>query len=122
MSQPLWTAPGFKTYRPLPSPRRLPWIILAAIAILLAAGIAAAFAQQPQPAQATPSQIAASVHTSTNGWVQGILQLDSIIGQWGPAIESLQKQNADLQRDLAAVTKERDELKAKLPPAPANGQ
>jgi hypothetical protein len=54
---------------------------------------------QTQPQQQSPSSVA--------------LQITSIIGQWAQAIEALQKQNADLQRDLAAVTKERDELKAK---------
>ena len=44
---------------------------------------------------------------------QVALQISGIIGQWAQALEALQKQNADLQRDLATVTKERDELKAK---------
>jgi 2,4-dienoyl-CoA reductase-like NADH-dependent reductase (Old Yellow Enzyme family) len=55
-----------------------------------------------QPTQQTPSQIA--------------LQIDNIINGWAQAIEALQKQNADLQAQLTAVTKERDDLKAKLEP------
>jgi hypothetical protein len=59
-------------------------------------------AQQPQ--QQTPSQIA--------------IQLSNIIGQWAQAIETLQTKNAELQKQLDAVTKERDELQAKLPKPP----
>jgi CHASE1-domain containing sensor protein len=69
------------------------------IFVLLLSLTAAAFAQQPQQ---TPSQIA--------------LQIDNIINGWAQAIEALQKQNADLQAQLTAVTKERDDLKAKLEP------
>jgi septal ring factor EnvC (AmiA/AmiB activator) len=57
-----------------------------------------ALAQPPQ--QQTPSQVAIQVVNVINGWAQ--------------ALEALQKQNADLQTQLASVTKERDELKTKL--------
>lgn len=65
--------------------------------------MAQATAQPQQPQQQTPSQIA--------------LQINGVIGGWAQALEALQKQNADLQQQLAAVTKERDELKAKQGPA-----
>lgn len=69
-----------------------------ALVLLLIAMPASA---QPQQQQQTPSQLA--------------LQLQQIIGNWAQAIEALQKQNADLQQQLTAVTKERDELKQAKP-------
>ena len=66
--------------------------------ITLAVVATAASAQQPQPPQQSPSSLA--------------LQITGIIAQWAQAIEALQKQNADLQTQLSAVTKERDDLKA----------
>jgi hypothetical protein len=77
------------------------------LAAALIAGLTVNFAgaQAPQqPTQQTPTQIA--------------LQLNGIIGSWAQAIEALQAQNASLQQQLAAVTKERDELKAKHEPKP----
>ena len=58
---------------------------------------APALAQTPQPQQ-TPSKIP--------------IQMTSIIGTWAQTIEMLQRQNAELQVQLDAVTKERDALKA----------
>jgi hypothetical protein len=68
------------------------------IGVLSLVLVSTSIAQQPQQ---SPSAVA--------------LQITGIIGQWAQAIEALQKQNTDLQKELAAVTKERDELKAKEP-------
>ena len=74
--------------------------ILAATVIGIILVVSVAFAQQPQ--QQSPSQLA--------------LQITGVIGQWAQMLEVQQRQIAELQGQLAAVTKERDELKAKLPP------
>jgi hypothetical protein len=66
------------------------------IGVLSLVLVSTSIAQQPQQ---SPSAVA--------------LQITGIIGQWAQAIEALQKQNTDLQKELAAVTKERDDLKAK---------
>lgn len=67
---------------------------------MLLAALVFAVPVSAQQVQQTPSQVA--------------LQLSGIIGQWAQALEALQKQNADLHAQIAIVTKERDELKAKL--------
>lgn len=73
--------------------------ILIAFSLILTLG-SPVFAQQPP--QQTPTQLA--------------LQINGIIGQMAQGLEALQNQNAELQKQLAAVTKERDELKAKTEP------
>ena len=62
-------------------------------AVLFAAS--PAFAQQP-----SPSQMA--------------IQINVIVGQWSQALELQQQQIKDLQARLDQVTKERDELRAKV--------
>lgn len=69
------------------------------LALLLFALLSTVPALAQQPGQ-TPSQAA--------------LQITVVLGQWAQALEILQKQNADMHIQLDAVTKERDELKAKL--------
>jgi hypothetical protein len=66
-------------------------------ALMLMLALATPAFSQPQPQQ-TPSQVA--------------LQLNNVIASWAQALEALQKENAELQQQLGAVTKERDELKA----------
>src|SRR5262249_39319394 len=69
-------------------------------------------AQQQQP---TPADIA--------------LQINRVVGEWAQTITSLQKQMPELQQQLQAVTRERDDLKAKCgeacappPPGEAKGR
>lgn len=69
---------------------------LAAI-IVLSLISSPALAQQPQ--QQSPAEVA--------------LQINSIITQFAQGLTALQQQNAKLQADLAAMTKERDDLKTK---------
>lgn len=75
---------------------------MARLIIVLLLSLAAAPAIAQNATQSTPSEMA--------------LQVNAIIGAWAQQITFLQKQNADLQRDLAVITKERDELKAKQEP------
>jgi hypothetical protein len=74
-----------------------------------------AFAQQPQLPQAppTPAQIATNVGgLQVSMSMQQVTALHNLVDQWAATITSLQQQ-------LAEVTKERNELKAKLEPNPA---
>ena len=67
--------------------------VFALLVVLLTALIPAVASAQTQ--QPTPTQTA--------------LQIDNVINQWAQTLEALQKQNADLQREI-------DGLKAKYEP------
>ena len=67
--------------------------VFALLVVLLTALIPAVASAQTQ--QPTPTQTA--------------LQIDNVINQWAQTLEALQKQNADLQREIA-------DLKAKYEP------
>jgi septal ring factor EnvC (AmiA/AmiB activator) len=69
-------------------------------AIVLASCLSTSPAFAQQSPQQSPTQLA--------------LQINGIIGQMAQGLEALQQQNAELQKQLAAVTKERDELKARV--------
>ena len=85
--------------RGTPMIRRLPLLTIAGAALVIATAAPRSCAHAQQPAPQTPSQVA--------------LQMQQIISGWAQGIEALQKQNAELQAQLATLTKDRDEWKAK---------
>src|SRR5262249_28233192 len=94
------------------------------LAILLAAN--PALAQAPPPVAPTPPL---PVQQQAPTPAEIVLQINRVLSDWVQALSALQKQVPELQQQLQAVTRERDDLKAKCgeacappPPGEAKGR